>query len=78
MSYNNLTDNMIRELERADVEIDLETPRTTAEFTNYIIHLYDVFILSPHWQFVEETAEICYSQRKYRQQVWTKPYNSHA
>lgn len=75
-SIQDRIDGMIKELEAAGVEIDLESPMSAALFNDHIIHLYDVFICPVSYQFVEETAFMVYKCRKNRGATWTKAWRS--
>lgn len=41
---------------------------------NNVIHAFNIFCMPPAWQTAQETAELVYIRRKYRNQTWTKQY----
>lgn len=68
------TTPMLTELRRAGVTLDMTFQGE--ELDNYIVHMYNLFMLPAPWQSAAETAECVYRLRKGRNQVWNTPWRA--
>jgi hypothetical protein len=59
---------MVTELRKAGVELDMS--KQGEQLTNYILHMYNVFMMPAPWESAAEAAALVYRYRKARNQVW--------
>ena len=62
--------NLLNQLYAVGAPVDINSDWTDEEFHNYVIHQFDVFVLSD-WSFAAETSTIVHAQRHFRKQKWT-------
>lgn len=70
MIMNIDTNQMINELYAMDVPLQINSDWSDEEYHNYIIHMYDVFLIPNDWANVQDIANKVYAVRKFRNQIW--------
>lgn len=76
MIMNIDTDKMLNELYAMDAPIQINSDWSDEEYHNYIIHMYDVFLIPHGRAHLQDVAAIVYRCRNFRKQVWNKSWSS--
>ena len=65
---------MLNELHCANVTMEINPEWSDEEFHNYIVNLYDIFLMPAPWESAAKAAEMVYMGRKWRKQEWRKAF----
>lgn len=64
------TVDMQEEMWKAGVPLRIHPKWDAEERYNYIVHMYDAFMIPPAWVVAQETAEHRYNNRRWYNQTW--------